>query len=61
MNGAILPLPSTPSWRGAQFKKHRDNFTFTFTFTCSVLPHVFTQSRDKNTEIKRSQRTTEVI
>jgi hypothetical protein len=30
MNGAIPPLPSTPSWRGAQLK-HRDNFTFTFT------------------------------
>jgi len=26
--GAILPLPPTPSWRGAQLK-HRDNFTFT--------------------------------
>jgi hypothetical protein len=22
--------PSTPSWRGAQLKKHRFNFTFTF-------------------------------
>jgi hypothetical protein len=21
MRGAILPLPNTPSWRGAQFKK----------------------------------------
>jgi hypothetical protein len=21
--------PNTPSWRGAQLKKHRDNFTFT--------------------------------
>jgi len=27
MRGAIPPLPSTPSWCGAQFKKHRDNFT----------------------------------
>jgi len=25
MNGAIPPLPNTPSWRGAQLK-HRDNF-----------------------------------
>jgi hypothetical protein len=22
------PLPNTPSWRGAQFKKNRDNFNF---------------------------------
>jgi hypothetical protein len=30
MSGAIPSLPSTPSWRGAQFKKKRkDNFTFT--------------------------------
>jgi hypothetical protein len=29
MNGAIPPLPNTPSWRGAQLK-HRDNFTFHF-------------------------------
>jgi len=27
MRGAIPPLPSTPSWRGAQLKKHKDNFT----------------------------------
>jgi hypothetical protein len=27
MGGAILPLPNTPPWRGAQLK-HRDNFTF---------------------------------
>jgi len=58
MSEAIPPFPQYTLRRGAQFK-HRDNFTFTF--TCSVLPHVFTQSRDKNTEIKRSQRTTEVI
>jgi hypothetical protein len=32
MRGAILPLPNTPSWRGAHLN-HRDNFTFTFTFT----------------------------
>jgi hypothetical protein len=29
MLGTILPLPNTPSWRGAKLK-HRDNFTFTF-------------------------------
>jgi len=23
---AIPPLPNTPSWRGAQLKKHRDYF-----------------------------------
>jgi len=28
MSGAIPPLPNTPSWRGTQFKKHRDKFTF---------------------------------
>jgi len=27
MSGAIPPLPSTPSWRGAQLK-HGENFTF---------------------------------
>jgi hypothetical protein len=26
MNGAIPPVPNTPSWGGAQLK-HRDNFT----------------------------------
>jgi hypothetical protein len=32
MRGVIPPLPNTPSWRGAQFKKkHRDIFIFTFT------------------------------
>jgi len=32
MRGLIPPLPNTPSWHGAQFKKknHRDNFTLTF-------------------------------
>jgi hypothetical protein len=30
MSGAIIPLPNTPSWRGAHLK-HRDNFIFTFT------------------------------
>jgi hypothetical protein len=33
MCGPIPPVPNTPSWRGAQFKKkkkHRSNFTFTF-------------------------------
>jgi hypothetical protein len=24
MRGAVPPLPSTPSWRGAQLKKHRE-------------------------------------
>jgi hypothetical protein len=30
MRGATPPLPSTPSWRGAQLKYLRDNFTFNF-------------------------------
>jgi hypothetical protein len=30
--GAILPLPNTPFWRGAQLK-HKYNFAFNFTFT----------------------------
>jgi len=30
MRAAIPPLPNTPSWRGAQLKRHRNNFTFTF-------------------------------
>jgi hypothetical protein len=25
MSGAISPLPNTPSWRGPQLKKQRDN------------------------------------
>jgi hypothetical protein len=25
---SYTPLPNTPLWRDAQFKKHRDNFTF---------------------------------
>jgi hypothetical protein len=33
MRGAILPLPNTPSWSGAQLKrKHNDNFTFTLSY-----------------------------
>jgi hypothetical protein len=32
MSGAILPLPTTSPWRGAQLK-HWDNFTF-LPFTC---------------------------
>jgi hypothetical protein len=36
MSGAIPPLPNTPSWGGAELKKHRD-FTFLyFTYTCSM-------------------------
>jgi hypothetical protein len=27
-----LHSPNTPSWRDAQLKKYRDNFTFTFIF-----------------------------
>jgi hypothetical protein len=30
MSGAIPPFPNTPSWRGAQLKKHRDNFVLFF-------------------------------
>jgi len=30
MRAAVSLLPSTPLWRGAQLKKHRDNFTFYF-------------------------------
>jgi uncharacterized membrane protein YozB (DUF420 family) len=30
MRGAISPFPITPSWRGAQLKKHKDNITITF-------------------------------
>jgi hypothetical protein len=38
MNGAIPPLPNTPSWRGAQLK-HRDNFTLTLPFNINCYPH----------------------
>jgi hypothetical protein len=37
--GAIPPLPNTPSWRGAQLKKHKDNFNF-------ILPWII-KSNDK--------------
>jgi hypothetical protein len=47
MRGAILYSPSTPSWRGAQFKgKHRNTFAFTFnststsTSTLYLLPYL---------------------
>jgi hypothetical protein len=40
MPGAIPPLPSTTSWRGAQLKKHRDNFTFNFTFRFGSISNV---------------------
>jgi hypothetical protein len=36
MREAVPPLPSTPSWRGAQLK-HRDNFTFTL-LTQFIIP-----------------------
>jgi len=36
MSGAIPPLPNTPSWGGAQLKKHRDTFTFTFTLSLQL-------------------------
>jgi len=32
-----LHSPNTPSWRGDQLKKHRDNFNFTFFYP--VLKH----------------------
>jgi hypothetical protein len=30
MSEDITPLPNTPSWRGAQLKKDRDNFTLLY-------------------------------
>jgi hypothetical protein len=33
MRGSVPPLPSTPSWRGAQFKKTQAQFYFYLTFT----------------------------
>jgi hypothetical protein len=33
MRGAIPPLPNTPSWRGAQFKKEGTGTTLPFTFS----------------------------
>jgi hypothetical protein len=38
MSGAIPPFPNTPSWRGAQLKKHGDNFNFTFLINAFCLP-----------------------
>jgi len=40
MSRAILPLPNTPSCRGAQLKrKHRDNFTFYLHRIETLIPH----------------------
>jgi hypothetical protein len=40
MLGAIIPLPNTPSWRGAQ-SKHRDNFTFALHLcVCVCFKHI---------------------
>jgi len=36
MRGATPPLSNT-SWRGAQLKKHRGNFTFTFSITVRAV------------------------
>jgi hypothetical protein len=38
MRGAVPAHPNTPSWRGAQLRKHRDNFTFTFIVWYSYEP-----------------------
>jgi hypothetical protein len=34
MRGAIPPLPNTPLWRGAEFKRneYRDNFTLLYLY-----------------------------
>jgi hypothetical protein len=40
MSGAIPPLLNTPSWRGAQFKKGKEQLYFTF---------IGTKSSDNNT------------
>jgi hypothetical protein len=37
MRGAKPLHPNTPSWLGAQLKKHRDNFTFTFIFLMDYI------------------------
>jgi hypothetical protein len=43
MSGAILSLPSTPSWRGARLKKkHRDNFSFTRMYSDVLRPTAIT-------------------
>jgi hypothetical protein len=36
MSGAIPPLPNTPSWCGARFKKRRDSFALLFHFSGQV-------------------------
>jgi hypothetical protein len=42
MRGAVSPLPSTPSWRGAQFKKkkRKDNFTVVSCFFAVLICNV---------------------
>jgi hypothetical protein len=41
-----LHSPNMPSWRGAQLKKHKDNFTFTF----YLYIHLFVQVCEDNKE-----------
>jgi hypothetical protein len=39
MRRAVLPLPNTHSWRGAQLKmKNRDNYLYLFTHVALGLP-----------------------
>jgi hypothetical protein len=37
MRGDVPPLPNTTSWRGAQLKKHRDNFTLPLPYFKSII------------------------
>jgi hypothetical protein len=41
MREAIIPLPNTPSWRGAQLKRAKGQFYFNFTYP---LQQCFTEA-----------------
>jgi hypothetical protein len=55
MSGAIPPFPNTPSRRGAQLKKHRDNFTFTFLLTTLYKESLITDNRKQLILEKRTR------
>jgi hypothetical protein len=62
MNGAIPPLPNTPSWHDTQLKKHRDKFTFTLPWMgdrhIARLLHTEDSKTETNADITNATTTT---
>jgi len=40
MSGSVPPLPSTPSWRGAQFKKAQGQLYLYIFILCEIIVYV---------------------